>query len=44
MVESKQEEPTREGGASEFWKEWALALEGVQTQKIHCAVFFSLGK
>lgn len=43
MVEPKQEEPAKEGGAPDFWKEWVLALEGVLTPKIHRAVFFSLG-
>lgn len=42
MAGSRQEEPIRGGGASEFWKGWALAPEGVQTLGVHCAVLFSL--
>lgn len=42
MAGSRQKEPIRGGGASEFWKEWALALEGVQPLGVHCAVLFSL--
>lgn len=43
MAHSRQEGPIRRGCASEFWKEWALALEGVEALGIHRAVPSSLG-
>lgn len=43
-MESRQEGFSRREGASEFWKEWALVLEGVQTLGIQCTVLFSPGQ